>query len=292
MRIAYVGSNDFANCAVALLDEGHEITHLFSAGRSRTLMPVGIDDVALRTRLRVQSRRITQADIERAVEQGAEALFCAGYGSRLPLNGDEPFPALNMHPSPLPEGRGPAPFEWAILAERTETAVTIHQMVERFDAGPIVWQGRLPIGPHETITSLRFRARDLAEEGVRAVFRDFQRHWEGRTPQGPGTYCKVPRRTERTLRWDTPLEVLDRQIRAFAPGRRFATLAGRAVRLDDAEVWRQPHALEPGTIAGRRGREYLVATSDGYARVTLAGRNVEQRLRLLAWPAVRRIRGR
>jgi methionyl-tRNA formyltransferase len=52
---------------------------------------------------------------------------------------------VNVHPSLLPRGRGPEPLFWSFRRGERETGVTVHRMTERFDAGTILRQERVPI---------------------------------------------------------------------------------------------------------------------------------------------------
>ena len=58
--------------------------------------------------------------------------------------------AFNMHGSLLPKYRGRVPINWAVLNGEKETGVTLHHMVKRADAGDIVDQEKVAIGPDET----------------------------------------------------------------------------------------------------------------------------------------------
>jgi len=58
--------------------------------------------------------------------------------------------AFNMHGSLLPKYRGRVPINWAVLNGEKETGVTLHHMVKRADAGDIVDQETVPIGPEDT----------------------------------------------------------------------------------------------------------------------------------------------
>ena len=75
--------------------------------------------------------------------------------------------AYNMHGSLLPKFRGRAPLNWAILKGETETGVTLHQMVEKPDAGGIVDRQAVPIGPDETAVEVFAKMVDAAEEVLR-----------------------------------------------------------------------------------------------------------------------------
>src|SRR5258708_34817820 len=74
--------------------------------------------------------------------------------------------AFNMHGSLLPKYRGRAPVNWAVLHGETETGATLHEMVEKPDAGRIVDQERVPIGPDE-LTVVVFMYMTGAEEKKR-----------------------------------------------------------------------------------------------------------------------------
>jgi len=71
--------------------------------------------------------------------------------------------AFNMHGSLLPKYRGRAPVNWAILKGESETGATLHEMVAKPDAGRIVDQERVPIGPDETAAEVFARVSDAAE---------------------------------------------------------------------------------------------------------------------------------
>ncbi|OGI38361.1 MAG: hypothetical protein A2V91_06615, partial [Candidatus Muproteobacteria bacterium RBG_16_64_10] len=90
--------------------------------------------------------------------------------------------AFNMHGSLLPKFRGRVPINWAIIKGETQTGVTLHHMVARPDAGDIVDQEAVPIGPTET-------ARELFDKVVAAARQVLARQWEnlklGRAPRIP-----------------------------------------------------------------------------------------------------------
>jgi methionyl-tRNA formyltransferase len=90
--------------------------------------------------------------------------------------------AFNMHGSLLPKFRGRVPINWAIIKGETQTGVTLHHMVARPDAGDIVDQEAVPIGPTET-------ARELFDKVTAAARQVLARQWEnlklGRAPRIP-----------------------------------------------------------------------------------------------------------
>jgi methionyl-tRNA formyltransferase len=75
--------------------------------------------------------------------------------------------AYNMHGSLLPKYRGRAPVNWAVLHGETETGATLHEMVAKPDAGRIVDQEPVPIGPDDTAGEVFARVTDAAETVMR-----------------------------------------------------------------------------------------------------------------------------
>lgn len=104
--------------------------------------------------------------------------------------------AFGMHPTLLPQGRGRAAIPWAILKALPETGVTLFQLDEGVDTGPIIAQKVLPIAPDETATTLYERVADAHRSLIGRVWPDLpsgnvQRRtqdesqatiWPGRTP--------------------------------------------------------------------------------------------------------------
>ena len=73
---------------------------------------------------------------------------------------------LNVHPSYLPEYRGPEPVYWAIADGATETGVTLHRAVPKFDAGPIIAQAPVPIEAGDNAGTL---TRRIVAAGVKLL---------------------------------------------------------------------------------------------------------------------------
>jgi len=83
--------------------------------------------------------------------------------------------ALNMHGSLLPHFRGRSPINWAILKGATETGASLHYMTEKPDAGDLVDQERVPIGPDDDALAV---ARRVGDAALKVFSRDVAR------PQG------------------------------------------------------------------------------------------------------------
>ncbi len=90
------------------------------------------------------------------------------YGRILPADvlGAPRIGSLNLHASLLPKYRGAAPITWAIVRGETETGITLMQMDEGTDTGPMLHEERLDIGPDETQAELSTRLSALAGQMV------------------------------------------------------------------------------------------------------------------------------
>ncbi|MBV9101075.1 MAG: hypothetical protein JOZ46_01085 [Candidatus Dormibacteraeota bacterium] len=73
---------------------------------------------------------------------------------------------LNIHPSLLPQYRGPEPVYWAIAEGAQETGITLHRAAPKVDSGPVYAQARVPVDPDETSGSL---TRKLVAAGVEVL---------------------------------------------------------------------------------------------------------------------------
>lgn len=100
---------------------------------------------------------------------------------------------LNLHPSPLPELRGPEPLFWALQEGRAHTAVTLHWMDAGLDSGPIAASATLELPADATWAAHEQRA---ASTGARLLAALLPRLADGETPrraQGPGgSYRPAP----------------------------------------------------------------------------------------------------
>jgi len=153
---------------------------------------------------------------------------------------------VNLHPSRLPRWRGAAPVERAIMAGDTETAVAVIELVAELDAGPVLCEAPIPIGPTDDAGAVFERAVD---RGVPLIEQALLEHPAPR-PQSPDgvTYAEKLTAADRLLDWSRPAAELDRRVRALSPhiGARTALDARPVV------VWRAEPVVdgpEPGAVA-------------------------------------------
>ncbi|HEY6483566.1 MAG TPA: formyltransferase family protein, partial [Steroidobacteraceae bacterium] len=175
--------------------------------------------------------------------------------------------AFNMHGSLLPNYRGRAPVNWAILRGERETGATLHHMVARADAGDIVDQLAVPILADDNARDV-FRKVTVAAEIVLA--RSLPGILAGtapRTPQvlAPGQYFGRRRPQDGLIDWLYPAEQIHNLVRALAPPfpGAFTDMAGQRWWLHRTRVVQRSVAAEDrGRLFEIDGRCYA-ACADG-----------------------------
>ena len=239
MRLALMGTPDFAVPTLdALVAAGHDIVAVYSqpprpAGRGKGLRLSPVHQAAeaagivVRTPLSLRDPA-AQADF---AALGLDAAIVAAYGLILPVPILEAprFGCLNVHASLLPRWRGAAPIQRAILAGDHVTGVTIMKMERGLDTGPMLATARVPI---EDKTSGELHA-ELAEIGARLMVDTLAQLDQLRAEPQPelgATYAAKIDKAESRVDWSKPAELIEREVRAFAP------FPGSWLELDGARI--------------------------------------------------------
>ena len=150
--------------------------------------------------------------------------------------------AYNMHGSLLPQFRGRAPTNWAVLKGATQTGATLHAMVAKPDAGAIVDQSAVPILPDDTGQQVFDKVTVAAEQ---VLWRSLPALLAGRAVLQPndlsaGSYYGGRKPDDGRIDWQQPAADVYNLIRAVAPPYpgAFTELAGRRLVVARARRWR------------------------------------------------------
>jgi methionyl-tRNA formyltransferase len=279
VRLIFAGTPVFAERALAaLLDAGHEVALVLTrpdkpAGRGQQLQASPVKRLALERGLAVwQPRTLRDDDArERLAQVGADVMVVAAYGLILPapILAVPRLGCLNIHASLLPRWRGAAPIQRAVEAGDERTGITIMQMDEGLDTGPVLLWEALPVGPDDTGGSVHDR---LAALGARLIVRALERLATGALPATPQpadgvTYAAKIEKRHSVLDWREPASRLADRVRAFDP---FPGCTMRLVRLaEPVKVWRAralpegPAGAAPGTVLSADPDQLVVACGSG-----------------------------
>jgi len=183
MNIVFLGSSHFAVPSLrAMIESGYEISAVVTQpdkkkGRGMHLGHTDIKDIAEAAKLKVYQPQDINADVSVKFLKslGAEIIVVVAYGQILSQEvlGIPKVFTVNLHASLLPGYRGAAPINRAIMNGDKETGVTVMKVVKKMDAGPIILQERLDIGPEDNAVTLESRMSEagagLLIKALRAV---------------------------------------------------------------------------------------------------------------------------
>ena len=127
--------------------------------------------------------------------------------------------AYNIHGSLLPKYRGRAPINWAVLMGETETGATLHEMVAKPDAGRIVDQEAVPIGPDDTAAEVFARVTQAAEAVMRRSIGPLLAGTAKPKPNdiARGSYYGGRRPEDGRIDWTKSAREIHNLVRAVAP---------------------------------------------------------------------------
>jgi len=275
LRLAFMGTPDFARIALEdLLAAGHDIAAVYSqpprpAGRGQKPRPAPVQGLAEERGLPVRTPLSLKEEPEQAsfAALRLDAAVVAAYGLILPaaILRAPRLGCLNIHASLLPRWRGAAPIQRAILAGDAETGVTIMQMDEGLDTGPMLMSERTAIARTDTAGSLHVR---LAGIGASLIVQALERLAAGAlraTPQPASgiTYAAKLTREEERLDWRRPASEVGRQVRAFSPAPgAWCEMAGERIKVLSAETLNL--SGKPGTALDER---LTIACAQGSLRL-------------------------
>ena len=282
LRIAFAGTPQFAVPALrALLASRHRVVGVLTqpdrpAGRGRELRASPIKLLASsQPGLPIAQPATLKTAEGRAVLHGwsPDLIVVVAYGLILPLAvlNLPRMGCLNIHGSLLPRWRGAAPIQRAILAGDTETGVSIMQLEEGLDTGPVLLERRHAIGTQDTAGDVHDA---LSELGAAALLEAIDGFAAGTLvpraqPSAGVTYAAKIEKSEAPLDWSKSAVGLDAQVRAFNPWPIAETrFAGETLRVLRARV-AEPAGSEaaPGTLLGIGDDGLRVACGEGVLAV-------------------------
>jgi methionyl-tRNA formyltransferase len=271
MKIVFAGTPEFAAVALqAIHTAGIEIALVLTqpdrpAGRGMQLHESAVKQFAVSRGIPVAQPISLRLDGKYPdVARDAHALLCAtphdimvvaAYGLILPPSvlAIAPRGCLNIHASLLPRWRGAAPIHRAIEAGDSQTGITIMQMEQGLDTGPMLDYARLPILSDDTTGSLHDRLARLGGEMIVTTLRRLADGALHATPQPETgvTYASKITKHEAALDFSQAADVLGQKIRAFnpAPGASMM-IDGVTIKLWRAELAATTTGASPGQIIG------------------------------------------
>lgn len=289
MKIMMAATGDFALATLrALLESSHKVCGLITqpdrpAGRGRRVKFHPIKHLAIEAGIPVhQPRRIRdEAAVELVRQAAPDVLLVIAYGQKIPqVMCDLPrHAAINLHGSLLPQLRGAAPCNWAIINGLETTGVTVIRLAQRMDAGDMLGQAQTAIGPRETAPQLYQRIAEIGAGLVLQVLRQIEQGTCLEIPQDESQVTYAPRlqKDDGLIDWRYAAHEIDHMVRGLKPWPGGFTYLSRSqaqgsepLRLILEEIEPAPMPDGAKAAAGEvivAGRELLVAAGAGAVKI-------------------------
>ena len=297
MKILFWGTPDFAVPSLrALANDGVEIVGVVTqpdrpAGRGRRvkMSPVKEEALALGHEVLAPIRPQGQEFIERITELRPDLSVVVAYGHILkPEILDLPsLGSVNVHASLLPQLRGAAPVNWAIIRGHEQTGVTVMRMVEAMDAGPIIHQLSEPISDEDSASELMSRLSELGSLALREALGSIKRGDTKEREQLEDAVSYAPKVDRKSARIDWTLSA--NEVALFIRGMdatpgAWSELAGMPIKFFRPSLVPESEFSQPGAVVRADPEQGLViSTSSGGVSVSEVQPAGRQRMNTLDW---------
>ena len=276
MRLIFMGTPEAAVPTLRrCLEDGHEVAAVWTqpdrpSGRGNKLSLPPVKEFALRHGLTVhQPAKIrNEESLELFASHQADAAIVVAYGRILP----SPFLSaplkgcLNVHFSLLPQYRGAAPVNWAIVRGEKETGVTTMQIDEGLDTGAILLQRTIEIAETETAPELMARLSTLGADALSETLRQLDEIEPREQSEEKATFAPVLHREDGLIDWALDASQIERRVRGFQPWpNAFTTYNSQRLVIWRASVLteNESHGVDgEGLILRAQGDELIVSCGD------------------------------
>ena len=283
VSILFMGTPEFACTALDKLILNEKVIGVVTqpdrfAGRGKILKSPAVKDLALRKNIPVyQPEKVNALDfISKIKGIKFDLIVVVAFGQILSpsILSIPNFFSVNLHASPLPNYRGPAPIAWAIIKGEKETGITIQRIRPQVDRGEIILQEKLPIDVYDTAETLSSK---LSRVGANTLLQAIKLIKEGRTqfrPQGEeSSYAPKIRKEQGRVNWNSSAETIHNLVRGLNPYPGAFTFIFLRGALRKIKVWKTKPVKDlkehgrfvSGTIEKiKKNLSFLVRTGDGW----------------------------
>lgn len=275
MRVVFMGTPDFAVPTLErIIQDGHEVIAVVTQpdktrDRGMKLQYSPVKECALKHNIQVMQPDRIKKDIEFIEKYKAlkpDVTVVVAFGQILPKDILEApkYGAINVHGSLLPNYRGAAPIQWAVINGDKVTGVTTMYMDEGLDTGDMILKKELEIGEEETAGELYDRMALLGAEALSETLKLVE-NGEAKREKQPEEYTYAPMLTKETGRidWNRRAEEISSLVRGVNPWPgAYTELNGKKFKI--SKVAKVEGYGTPGSIISASSKEGLIiATTDG-----------------------------
>ena len=278
MRVVFMGTPDIAaTCLKKILADGFDVVGVYTQpdrpkGRGMKMVYSPVKEVAIANNIPVfQPENFrSDEDVEALRQLRPDVVAVVAYGRILPQRVlDIPTKGcVNIHASLLPQYRGSAPYQWAVLDGLTETGVTAQHMALEMDAGDIIDVAKTPIGENETAGELLDKLAVLGADLLSRVLTKFESDDVAGVPQNEAEVSFAPMLDKAMcpIDWNKTARQVHNHVRGLHPwpvatmelkGQKFKVHATRIVEGKG----------NPGEILGLNKTGLVIACGEGAVEI-------------------------
>ncbi|MBQ8748703.1 MAG: methionyl-tRNA formyltransferase [Oscillospiraceae bacterium] len=282
MRVVFMGTPDIAaTCLKKILADGFNVVGVYTQpdrpkGRGMKLVASPVKEVALASDIPVFQPENFREDetVEQLRALRPDVVAVVAYGRILPQKVLDIVPNgfINIHASLLPQYRGSAPYQWAVLDGLTETGVSAQYMARQMDAGDVVGVRKTPIGADETAGELLDRLAVLGADLLSETLTKYANNALVPVKQDESKVTMAPMldKTMCPIDFTKTAQQVHNKVRGLHPWPvATAQIGGNNFKIHSTVIVDNPKNAPAGTILGLTKTGLQVACGEGAVEIRI-----------------------
>ena len=280
MRVVFMGTPDIAaTCLNKIIADGFDVAAVYTQpdrpkNRGMKLAFSPVKEVALAQEIPVYQPETFREEetVQQLRQLQPDVVAVVAYGRILPQNVLD-IPAkgcINIHASLLPQYRGSAPYQWAVLDGLKETGVTAMYLCREMDAGDIIDVSTTPIGENETAGQLLDRLAVLGADLLSKTLVAIEKGTATAVPQdsAKATYAPMLDKSMCPIDWNKTAQQVHDHVRGLHPWPvAIAEIQGTRFKIHETVVVDNATKAEPGKLLALTKTGLQVACGEGAVEI-------------------------
>lgn len=262
-----------ATCLQALIDSKVNVIAVVTkpdrpVGRKHQIIFSDVKQLAIKKNIKLFQPENLNDIYEQIKQLKPDLIFSCAYGKIIPNNILQipKLKCVNVHPSLLPKYRGATPIQSAIINNEKETGVSFIYMVDKLDAGDILFQEKILIDQNETSSSLFEKAEKLSYDMICKHINQILDNRVSPITQNDSkaTFCKTIKRENEKIDWSKTSKEIECLVRGLCevPGAH-TIYNGQLVKVYEVQIDNSLNTNSIGEIIQIKKEGIYVSTSDG-----------------------------
>lgn len=290
-KIIFFASDEFGADALQALfsEKKYQILCLISPemkkqGRNRKIITNEIDAFAIKNNIEIlRPKTIDKTFINLLSKKQPDIGIVVSSSYLIPDNLINIFPnkVINIHPSLLPKYRGPAPIQSSLINGETTTGITVMQINNQLDGGPILAQLPLQIQNTDNAMTLKKKLIPLATKLLINTLINLKNNQITQEKQNDkhASYSKKIEKNDGEINWSKSAETINNKIRAYVgwpnsytnyQNKRLTIFSAHPIRLDDSNKYKKI-----GEVCAGNNRTYTIGNTEEKISATVRCKNSE-----------------